>query len=312
MLGYWLGKLKNLRVDRASKTPAPHKPLLLLAILDLVGNGEIVTPQVRLTPELAFRFLGYWEIVGARGRSVGRVELPFFHLRSDGILRHVAHMGLDAALTSIRPTSVDSLNRVISHAEIPADLFALMLDRKNRDAMRRVLIERDWFLPEEKAKLVEMLGLEGMTRVAADVTVSPPPDEISRVRDIRFRLQIVPIYGYSCLLCGVKVLLPSGSTLVEAAHIHQFAKSRNDDITNGMALCRNHHWAFDQGLWTLGTDFEVIVASHAFTEEAPNQLPLGAYHSRRVDLSRLAPEHRPSQRHLDWHRKHKFMGICQQ
>lgn len=310
MLELWLQRLRKLRVDRASKTPAPHKPLLLLAILDFVENGEITTPQVGLTPELAFRFLGYWEVVGARGRSVGRVELPFFHLQSDGIFRHVAHAGLDAALTSIRPTSIELLNRVISHAVIPGDLFLLMLDRQSRDTMRQILINGDWFIPEEQEKLRAILGLDGAS--SAQVPGSTPsavPKEVCQGRDIRFRLQIVPMYGYTCLLCGMKMLLPSGTTLVEAAHIHQFSHSNNDDITNGMALCRNHHWAFDQGLWTLGSDYEVIVATEAFTEEAPNQTLLGAYHLHRVDLSRLAPEHRPMQKHLDWHRKNRYLGI---
>lgn len=309
MLADWLKKFQKLRVDRASKTPAPHKPLLLLAILDFVESGIITTLQVKLTPELAFRFLGYWEIVGARGRSKGRVELPFFHLQSDGILRHVAHDGLDAALPSIRPTSVEFLNRVISHAVLPEDLFTLMCDRQSRDAMRRVLIGGNWFLPDERIKLNAILGTgENSPQQADEVASSAVRDEICQGRDIRFRLQIVPLYGYSCLLCGVKMLLPSGVALVEAAHIHQFAKSRNDDITNGMALCRNHHWAFDHGLWTLGQDFNVIVARDAFTEQAPNQLSLGAFHNRRIDLSWLAVEHRPSQKHLDWHRKQKFIG----
>lgn len=101
---------------------------------------------------------------------------------------------------------------------------------------------------------------------------------------------------------------PYGITLVKAAHIHQFAKSRNDDVSNGMALCRNHHWAFDQGLWTLGSNYEVVVALDGFTEAAPNALSLRAYHARRVDLSRLALDHRPGQDHLDWHRKQKFIG----
>ncbi len=309
MLADWLRKFQKLRVDRASKTPAPHKPLLLLAILDFVESGDIVTPQVKLTPELAFRFLGYWEIVGARGRSVGRVELPFFHLQSDGILRHIAHGGLDAALASIRPTSVELLNRVINYAELPRELFALMRHQQSRDEMRRTLINGNWFLPDERAKLNAILGMEDHPSVRLDEASSfIPPEEIRQGRAIRFRLQIVPMYGYSCLLCGVKVLLPSGIALVEAAHIHQFSHSRNDEITNGMALCRNHHWAFDQGLWTLGHDFEVIVARDAFAEEAPNQMSLGAYHSRRVDFSRLAMEHRPSQKHLEWHRRQKFVG----
>lgn len=309
MLADWLRRFQKLRVDRASKTPAPHKPLLLLAILDFIENGEIATPHVKLTPELAFRFLGYWSIVSGRGRSVGRVELPFFHLQSDGILHHVAHNGLDAALASIRPKSVELLNRVISHADLPEDLFALMADRQSREAMRRTLIGGDWFLPNERVRLNAILGIEDNPSIHVDDLMSVvAPQEINQGRDIRFRLQIIPLYDYTCLLCGVKILLPSGITLVQAAHIHPFSKSRNDDISNGMALCRNHHWAFDQGLWTLGHDYEVIVACDAFTEEAPNQLSLGAYHSRRIDLSRLAVANRPSQRHLDWHRKHKFIG----
>lgn len=310
-LADWLKKFQKLRVDRASKTPAPHKPLLLLAILDFVESGIINTPRVKLTPELASRFLGYWEIVGARGRSMGRVELPFFYLQGDGILRHVAHDGLDAALASIRPTSVELLNRIISHAELPGDLFALMSDRQSREAMRRTLIDGTWFLPDERIKLRSILGMENSLPIRAiDLASDRAADEISQGRNIRFRLQIVPLYGYSCLLCGMKMLLPSGITLVEAAHIHQFSESRNDDITNGIALCRNHHWAFDQGLWTLGNDFEVIVARNAFTEESPNQLSLSSYHSRIVDISRLATEHRPSQKYLEWHRKHKFIGNC--
>jgi putative restriction endonuclease len=307
MLEEWLRKFQNLRVDRASKTPAPHKPLLLLAILDGVEIGEINRPRFKLTAELAFRFLGYWEVVGARGRSIGRVELPFFYLRSDGILRHEAHPGLEAALASIRPRSVEGLNRIISHAEMPDDLFTLMREPAARQAMRRALINGDWFFPEEKSKLATILGIEDFFLELSDSTLTTVLNEKSHQgRDIRFRLQLLPIYGFSCILCGVKVLLPSGITLVEAAHIHQFAQSKNDDITNGIALCRNHHWAFDQGLWTLGADFDVIVAKDAFFEESPNQIPLSAHHSRHIDFSGFDIKHRPIKEHFNWHRKHIF------
>ncbi len=311
ILAEWLKKFQNLRVDRASRTPAPHKPLLLLAILDFVESGEIATPRVRLTPELAFRFLGYWEIVAARGRSLGRVELPFFFLKSDGIFRLAAHDGLDAALASIRPTSIELLNRVVDYAELPDNLFTLMSDPECRRAMRQTLILGNWFSPDERAKLRVVLGMEGNFPIQDDEMALPTAhEEIRQGRDIRFRLQIVPLYGYSCLLCGVKVLLPSGIALVEAAHIHQFSKSQNDDVSNGMALCRNHHWAFDQGLWTLSSSYEVVVALDEFTEAAPNQLPLRAYHAHRVDLSRLAVYLRPSQKNLAWHRRQKFIGTC--
>ena len=310
MLADWLRRFQKLRVDRAGKTPAPHKPLLLLVVLDLIECGDLKTPRIRLTPELAFRFLGYWEIVAARGRHLGRVELPFFYLRSDGIFHLVAHEGLHAALSSIRPTSVELLNRVVDYAEIPGDLFVLMSDPECRTAMRKTLIQGDWFLPDEQVKLCAVLGIDGGSiAINPEMALLSAVDEGVRMgRDIRFRLQIVPLYGYSCLLCGVKVLLPSGVALVEAAHIHQFSKSRNDDVSNGMALCRNHHWAFDQGLWTLSSNYDVLVSLEHFAEAAPNELPLCAYHNQPVDLSRLALEYRPSQEHLGWHRNQKFLG----
>ena len=310
MLNDWLNRLAKLRVDRASKNPAPHKPLLLLAILDQIEEGSITSNIVKLSPELAFRFLGYWEVVSSRGRSVGRAELPFFHLQSDGLLRHVAIPGLEAALGSIRPTSVELLNKVISHAELPEEFCVLMQNTEYRDAARKTLIAGNWFFPEEKIKLLAILGFgssdfdlggESMPTVSRD-------EGVKQGRDIKFRLQIVPLYHYSCALCGIKMLLPSGIALVEAAHIHQFAQSKNDDITNGMALCRNHHWAFDQGLWSIDTSSEIVVACGKFAEQAPNQTGLMSYHSKQLDFLWLQPEHRPTQKNLDWHRRHKFIG----
>lgn len=306
----WLNRLAKLRVDRASNNPAPHKPLLLLAILDQIEEGSITSNIVKLTPELAFRFLGYWEVVSARGRSVGRAELPFFHLQSDGFLRHVAIPGLEAALGSIRPTSVELLNKVISHAELPEEFFLLMQNTDHRDAARKILIAGNWFFPDEKIKLLAMQGF-GSSDFDLDSESVPAvsrEEDVEQGRDIKFRLKIVPLYHYACALCGGKMLLPSGIALVEAAHIHQFAQSKNDDITNGMALCRNHHWAFDQGLWSIDTSFEIVVACGRFAEQAPNQTGLTSYHSKQLDFSWLQPEHRPSQKNLDWHRRHIFIG----
>lgn len=310
MLNDWLNRLAKLRVDRASNNPAPHKPLLLLAILDQIEEGGITSNTIKLTPELAFRFLGYWEVVSSRGRSVGRAELPFFHLQSDGILRHVAVPGLEAALGSIRPTSVELLNKVISHAELPEEFFELMRNKHHRDEARKTLVAGSWFFLEEKAKLLAMMGFDSSDFVLDGESIPAVLREegVKQGRDIRFRLQIVPLYRYSCALCGIKMLLPSGIALVEAAHIHQFAQSKNDDITNGIALCRNHHWAFDQGLWSIDTSFEIVVACGKFAEHAPNQTGLISYHSKQLDFSWMQPEHRPGQKNLDWHRRHKFIG----
>jgi putative restriction endonuclease len=59
----------------------------------------------------------------------------------------------------------------------------------------------------------------------------------------------VELYDYQCVACGLRIWLPEHDvTFVDAAHLVPFSESRNDHPTNGLALCKNHHWALDQRL----------------------------------------------------------------
>ncbi len=113
-------------------------------------------------------------------------------------------------------------------------------------------------------------------------------------------------YNYTCVLTGYRVTTISFGAIVDAAHIHQFADSRNDDPNNGIALCKNAHWQFDVGLWTIDDDCCVVVATEAFAESSPNQKPLAAMHRQQLHL----PQNEaiwPSKTHLAWHWMHKFL-----
>jgi hypothetical protein len=46
----WLGKLAQLKVDKASGDAAPHKPLLLLVVLELAEQGLLPPHELELTP----------------------------------------------------------------------------------------------------------------------------------------------------------------------------------------------------------------------------------------------------------------------
>jgi putative restriction endonuclease len=76
--------LAKLKVDRASGDPAPHKPLLLLVVLELAEQGLLPYQELPLTPELAFRFNPYWSMVASRRKQRPDIRFPFFHLKSDG------------------------------------------------------------------------------------------------------------------------------------------------------------------------------------------------------------------------------------
>jgi len=99
----------------------------------------------------------------------------------------------------------------------------------------------------------------------------------------------------------------SAGAIVDAAHIHQFAKSRNNDVRNGLALCKNAHWLFDNGLWTIADDYTVLVAGEHFSEDHPDQKSLREYQGKKLRLPRDA-ELWPSPVHMAWHRKQRYLG----
>ena len=64
----------------------------------------------------------------------------------------------------------------------------------------------------------------------------------------RFSRDVIKAYGCKCLMCGCG--LPSTEHIrtrgIESAHIIPWAEADLDIVPNGLALCRNHHWGFDQ------------------------------------------------------------------
>lgn len=91
-----------------------------------------------------------------------------------------------------------------------------------------------------------------------------PEDEPVRMRTIKewkrwansrgpksavFRQNVRRAYRATCLVCGKRYPpTPYSAPGVDAAHILPWSKFELDDVSNGICLCKLHHWAFDEGL----------------------------------------------------------------
>jgi HNH endonuclease len=77
-----------------------------------------------------------------------------------------------------------------------------------------------------------------------------------------FRQAVIEVYDFGCAVCGLKINSPDSLCWeVEAAHIIPHGSFGRDDIFNGIALCRFHHWAFDVGWFTLHDDFKILTST---------------------------------------------------
>jgi putative restriction endonuclease len=77
-----------------------------------------------------------------------------------------------------------------------------------------------------------------------------------------FRQAVIEVYDFRCAVCGLKINSPDSLCWeVEAAHIVPHGSFGRDDLFNGLALCRFHHWAFDVGWFALCDDYRILVSS---------------------------------------------------
>jgi putative restriction endonuclease len=290
-----LEKLAQLKTSRKGTEPAPHKPLLLLAVMDLCESGVIAANPIPRSPELTYQFMTYSRIVSHR-RGPLDIRMPFHHLVSDGIWAP-----LDAHLQP----SPD--RKLTLFARCSEGVFAAFRDAAFRDRARRVLIAR-WFLPAERIALAASLNIpEGeFEEPAGAVSFAERVSAEKQGRDIRFRQTVVAGYGFTCCLTRHRLITLGHGSLVDAAHIHQFADSRNNDPRNGITLCKNAHWMFDQGLWTINDDLTIRVARAHFTEEHPHGRTLFDFDGAAI-LEPADPGLRPDPVYLAWHRRKKFL-----
>ena len=75
-----------------------------------------------------------------------------------------------------------------------------------------------------------------------------------KARSQAFKRNVLKAYGNKCAVCAKGLKAPDGQYELEAAHVVPHAVLGADDVRNGLALCRSHHWAFDKGLFGVSAD----------------------------------------------------------
>jgi putative restriction endonuclease len=308
-LQYYLRKIETLRTGRAHSAPAPHKPILLLAVLDLIESGEINTNRIEPSPRLVEAFLRYWKQIGS---GHARVFLPFYHLKTSGFWHLHPREGKEAVLGSVRAfNAMSQLSTTVAYASFDDQLFALLLNPESREYVRRTII--DTHLPYHRP-VIETVINENKAVSNVERTLLRRAEKVSAVDDIpespirsaAFRSVIMKLYDYTCAACRLRIVTLDGGTAVDAAHIIPFSVSHDDGIGNGFALCKMHHWAFDGGLLSLDDRYKILV-SGAFNERGPADLLLSNLRDNPILLPPQKPFY-PALHAVRWHRTHRFLS----
>lgn len=291
-----------------TKKQAPHKPLLLLAVMGMVERKSITTEFISIDgelTELASLFTAYWRRV-MPVEQVSSIAFPFSRLRNEPS----GFWKLDPlpGKTIHDVVNVSSLRGMTMGARMDPELFAFMKNKQAKSQLTECLLISH-FSTEGQTALREEMGIQYSAFAYSTILLKAKQPDAQNdysiaARDQGFRRAIVNCYDHRCAMCGTRIVTADGYTAVEAAHIKPWSKFKNDEITNGMALCRLCHWAFDGGVMSVDDDYAVMASRQLITRpNAPGYLmTLAGREIIRPSDQKLWP----ARENLAWHRNEVF------
>ncbi len=305
---------QNLNVDknksRYTAGKAPHKPILLLALITLYKNDKIDLSDIRPNMYLRETWSDLWSYLDYE--KTGPIQLPMYHMRSDGFWDITFNEGI----TPHQPRSLSALDKMIGQISIDRELIELIDEEVTRNELIKSILNGGYFSKEEAVALASELNelddsfeyeerLNEMVHEEFVLDHRSLDEAFAPSRDPAFRRVILSAYDETCSVCGLHLISSSGISVIDAAHILPFHKFKNDDIRNGLALCKTHHWLFDRGLLSVDDNYRVMI-SNTIEEEQPR----GAVtRFKKEDVSLPRDEGRwPSELALEWHRERVYLG----
>ncbi len=312
----YLRAFEKLRIDRAHGV-APHKPILLISVLQTFQNGINDNKRIYITPELVALFKSNWNTLVTSNHDC-RFALPFYHLTSDKFWKLSPNPGFENILQlSASMRSFANLNAAVNCAIIDEDLYELMKDNKSNEILTQFLL--DEYFPNSKGNFNNSSSRQkNLFDDIENKILNEPSEEYHQeikklmqqkneeeifLRGSLFKREIPKIYNNTCCISGMRIDATIAISMVDACHIVPFSLSYDDTVTNGIALCPNLHRAFDRGLIAIDEDYKVVV-SNSFKEDESNY-SIGAFEGKEIQLPKMKSYY-PLRENFVWHRKNVF------
>lgn len=258
--------------DERTKTGAPHKPILLLSIIDAIQNGWITSNKFNSVELISESFFDYWNKVFSEKRET-TISLPLFHMKSESFWILNYKQGENEFSNS---PSLGSLLKRLENFEIEEHLFDLLSDYNESERIRRLLLD-NYFSDETAVKISRAQSIIKESHDYSESLLSLVEEPFNanhnsgaekiatvkrQIRDKGFSRLIRQIYKHKCSVCGDVVITPNGKSIIDAAHIIPWSTYKNDDPRNGLSLCKSHHWMFDNYMLTVNEDYTLSLSKH--------------------------------------------------
>jgi putative restriction endonuclease len=271
-----LRQVTSLRRAKTLFGPAPHKPVLLLAVLESFENQEIEQNHIGLSESLLTRYYDLWQLL-VKSDDVPNFAKPFYNLSNErrGLWKLIVIPGRSIPDTINRTFKyLNTLKGIFTGAQLSDEFYDFVTNHEKRDQMRQILL--DTYFPGHSVRKIET-GRRLSKIIETQILYEQPENyaqkaiiqigknsdetqqEVKILRGHLFRKVVLVVYNEQCAISGLKIKSSEQTGLIDACHIIPFSQTFDDTIGNGIALSPTMHRAFDSGLIAIDDDYKIMV-----------------------------------------------------
>lgn len=311
-LSYYIHCFTHLKRD-SKNGGAPHKPVLLLSVLQMFEQGVFCDNRIYVIPELVASFKSIWsKIVITNHFPI--FALPFYHLNSEPFWKLIPNQGCEKwveSKSSMR--SFGNLTTAVNYASIDKELFEILSIHENIDILKWSLLDR--YFPETKSHFnisndnfpsgnllheKSDVYIQKIINLKNEVDENTFQEEVF-IRSGLFKREIPKIYNHTCAISGLRISAIANVSMIDACHIVPFSECYDDSLSNGIALCPNLHRAFDRGLISISDNYTILINKN-FIENKKSVFNISQFEGKRISLP-YSEELYPSLENIAKHRK---------
>lgn len=135
--------LRKLSTGTHNGKRLPHKAVLLLSIIRLIGDGIIIDNRIGLDKTIANAFSSTWDNYKL-GKKVPSVWIPFWYMKSEPFWHFEAIVDdgvLENLISFAGHPTVGQMRKVIKYAYLDDQLFSFVQDETKRTFFSNLLVE---------------------------------------------------------------------------------------------------------------------------------------------------------------------------
>ena len=284
-------ELAKIKVNKKGAVVSLHKPLLLLLTIADVINGNKNEFKFKEIEEHLKLLLSRY---GLKNTKSLKPEYPFVYLGSSPTLWNCS---IDKRNLK-NPDSVTRAEALESVAKFEDNFFNYLQNVQHAKDLVWQLLNEFW--PEAYHEdLLRDLGLEGIM----NETII---QEVQKQRRGRlFVEEVLDSYERQCAICGQSIRLGDALIGIDACHVKPIQHFGDDHVTNGIALCKIHHWALDRGAISISKEQSLLISPKL------NGSRINEYFHEFADKSIFIPRNGSlhlNEENVSYHRKYVFEG----